>query len=70
MTLPERLRRARHRAGYTNASAFARAINVTANTVYRVEKGDLKPSIETLAEWARVCGVTTDSLLGVQRRAS
>jgi transcriptional regulator with XRE-family HTH domain len=65
MTLSERLREARHRAGYENASAFADALGVRANTVYRIERADIRPSVATLARWAEVCGVTSDSLLGI-----
>lgn len=60
-----RLREVRERAGFSNASAFGREIGVTPTTVYRLESGTVVPSIETLREWARVTGCTTDYLLGL-----
>lgn len=65
MALHERLRAARLAANHDVASAFARLIGVEPNTVYRLESGRLQPSIETLAAWATVCGVSADSLLGL-----
>jgi len=66
MTLNERLRAARLAVGVENASAFARSIGVTPNTVYRYESGEIRPSIEHLAAWARECRTTTDALLGLE----
>lgn len=68
MTLSERLRLARLRAGYPTAAAFADVLRVRANTVYRIERGAQEPSLDTLARWAQVCGCTADSLLGLDRR--
>lgn len=66
-----RLRAARRGAGHKNASAFARAVGVQPNTVYRIEAAEVVPSVATLAEWSRVCGVSADRLLGLERgRAS
>lgn len=58
-----RLRAARLRAGHGNASAFARLIEISPNTVYRIERGDIGVSVETLASWARACGTTMDALM-------
>jgi transcriptional regulator with XRE-family HTH domain len=63
MSLSKRLRSARVRAGYDNAAVFADSLRVRPNTVYRIERGEQSPSVETLARWAELCGVTTDSLL-------
>jgi transcriptional regulator with XRE-family HTH domain len=63
MALNARLRAAREATSHKTAVTFADAIDIAANTVYRIEAGRMKPSIETLHRWARECGVTTDSLL-------
>lgn len=65
MQVGERLKAARLAAGFQNASAFGRHVELAPNTIYRLEKGDEQPSIETLSKWARGCGVTSDSLLGL-----
>jgi transcriptional regulator with XRE-family HTH domain len=61
-----RLREARIRAGYTNASEFARLIGVTPTTIYRLEReqSPLTPSTETVKRWAAAVGCTVDYLLG------
>lgn len=61
--LRAKLRAARLAAGHENAAKFALRVGVRPNTVYRIEAGKIRPSIDTLAAWARVCAVTTDSLL-------
>lgn len=61
----ERLAEARLAAGRLNAAAFAREVGLTPNSVYRLERGELTPRIETLAAWARLCAVSTDALLGL-----
>jgi repressor LexA len=62
--LNDRLRAARLLTGLTQAE-FAHRIGVERNTVTRLEGGHGAPSADTLAAWARVCGVSTDSLLGL-----
>lgn len=52
-------------AGCTNASAFARDLGVAPNTIYRIEKGEMQPSVDTLAAWAKRCGKSADELLGI-----
>lgn len=59
-----RLIAARRASGIPSRPKFAREIGVSLNTVYRLERGEVSPSLETLRAWARVCGVTTDYLLG------
>lgn len=63
-----RLRAARIAAGLGNASGFARLVGLQPNTIYRIEKGKVVPSVATLAAWARACSVSSDSLLGIARR--
>lgn len=46
-----------------NASAFARAVGVQPNTVYRWEDGAVVPDIFRLESIARVCRVSSDWLL-------
>lgn len=65
MQVGERLKSARLAAGYPNASEFGRHVGLAPNTIYRLEKDDEQPSIATLSKWARGCGVSTDSLLGL-----
>lgn len=58
----EALKNARIAAGHENASAFAKLVNLTPNSVYRLERGDLHPSAETLVRWADACGVSVDAI--------
>lgn len=68
--MKERLRLARLDAGFTNASEFARLLDVVPVTVYRLEstKYPAVPSVETLRRWAELCGCTADYLLGLSPR--
>ena len=68
--LAARLRAAREAAGFSCAAAFAREISVQPNTVYRLERGDLEPSVATLHRWAAKCQVSADDLLGAAEVAS
>jgi transcriptional regulator with XRE-family HTH domain len=63
--LAERLIRARERSPYPRREVFAQKLGVALNTVYRIERGEVVPSIETLSAWAQACGVTSDWLLGI-----
>lgn len=58
----EALKAARLTAGHENASAFAKLVDLTPNSVYRLERGELTPSAQTLVRWADACGVTVDAL--------
>lgn len=64
-TIGQNLRDARLQAGHENASAFARAVGVTPTTIYRIERDLTLPSVPTLRAWAVECGVSSDSLLGL-----
>lgn len=63
--LGESLRAARIDAGLSQ-QALADALEVCRETVSRIERGLGSPHTTTLAAWARICGVTTDSLLGIE----
>jgi transcriptional regulator with XRE-family HTH domain len=63
-SLSTRLRDARTCAGLTRAE-LARRLGVDRGTVMRAEDGKNEPRPATLAAWARVCGVSADSLLGL-----
>jgi transcriptional regulator with XRE-family HTH domain len=58
-----RIGQARLSAGYENAAEFARACNVSPNTVYRWERGEVVPDIFGLESVARVSRVSADWLL-------
>ena len=60
MSLPERIIRARIDAGYKVAASFADQIAVRPNTLWRYERGMLKPSIDALARIARCTGKPMD----------
>lgn len=60
----ERLSRSRE-ASQWGAQKFAEKVGVALNTVYRIERGDVAPTLQTLRKWAEVCGVSTDELLGM-----
>lgn len=59
----ERIRRARTEAGMTNASEFARLIDVQPNSVYRYERGDQLVSSEVLVRIAQVTGRSMEWLM-------
>lgn len=52
----------RVKSGLTQ-SALAKKLNVTTATIYRLEKNQFSPSIETVIKLAQVFDVSTDSLL-------
>jgi transcriptional regulator with XRE-family HTH domain len=63
--LAERLSQSRALSSCTSAQKFAEAVGVALNTVYRIERGDVAPTVQTLRKWAEVCGVSADELLGM-----
>lgn len=63
--LAERLSQSRAQSPVQSAQKFAEAVGVALNTVYRIERGDVAPTIQTLRKWAEVCGVSADELLGM-----
>lgn len=56
------LKAARLSAGHENASAFAKLVDLTPNSIYRLERGELSPSAQTLIRWADACKVSVDTL--------
>lgn len=60
-----RIARAVEEVGFTRgrASELARILGVTPNTVYRLRRGAMAPSIFTLASIARLTGHTMESLM-------
>lgn len=62
--LGERLQAARKAAGFRSQQALADRLGVSRETVSRAERED-SPHVrsETLAAWARLCGVSIDALL-------
>lgn len=58
---PDRLRAAREAAGYSPEAA-AELTGCSRATVYNAESGATTPRADTLARWARLYGVTQDSL--------
>ena len=64
-----RIKRARLQAGFSTAMAFADALEVNRNTVYRWERGELIPDIFTLHSIEMVTGASMAWIVsGVQRR--
>src|SRR5512136_1333585 len=61
-TFGQRLRTARIRAGYYTAKAVAEEIGVTANTYYRYERDESKPSPYMLARLTEVLKVRAGEL--------
>jgi transcriptional regulator with XRE-family HTH domain len=64
--LAERLSQSRAQSSCASAQKFAERLGVALNTVYRIERGDVSPTVETLRKWAEVCGVSADELLGME----
>jgi transcriptional regulator with XRE-family HTH domain len=64
VALGARLRAARIAAGFPRITGFARELAVEQPTVYRIEKGQTYPSVQTLERWADVCECSVDDLLG------
>ena len=64
----ESLREARLRAGYTQAEV-AEAIGVSENTVMRIERGSMKPSLDTFIELCWLYNVSVDRVLGIMTPA-
>lgn len=52
----ELLKDLRAHAKLTNASAFARHVGVNKSTVGRIEKGEVRPTLETIELWVLACG--------------
>lgn len=63
LPLGKALARARKGAGHENASAFARAMRLAPNTVYRIEAGEICPGADTLMAWASACHVSLDEMV-------
>lgn len=63
LLLGKALARARMGAGHENASAFARAMSLAPNTVYRIEAGKICPGADTLMAWALACHVSLDTMV-------
>lgn len=59
-----RIREARERAGFTQEE-LASKLGVAPNTLHGYEAGKHDPKSVTLTKIAKVCGVTTDYLLGL-----
>lgn len=57
-----RIREARERAGYTQ-EALARAADMTAQSVYRYERGRMEPGVARLERIAALLGVSIDWLV-------
>ncbi|MCU0953080.1 MAG: helix-turn-helix domain-containing protein [Hyphomicrobium sp.] len=63
LSLGQRLRYARIKAGYSKARALAAALGVTANTYYRYERDESTPSFRTLAKIAVILDAPLSELL-------
>ena len=62
MDFSENLRRLRLEKGWSQ-QALAEMLHVSPKTVSKWETGENRPDIDTVAQLARLCCVTTDSLL-------
>lgn len=67
MDFPENLRRLRMEQGWSQ-QALAELLHVSPKTVSKWETGENRPDLDTVVQLARLCHVTTDSLLlGAER---
>ena len=62
MDFSENLRRLRLQKGWSQ-QALSEMLHVSPKTVSKWETGENRPDIDTVVQLARLCGVTTDSLL-------
>lgn len=61
---PERLKKARNDAGYTQREV-AEIIKIQQSKIAKLESGNQEPDLETLGKLAEFYAVTTDWLLGI-----
>lgn len=61
-----RIQEARKAAGYETIQSFARALEANPSQIVRWESGSTTPRAEALREIARLCGTSTDYLLGLE----
>jgi transcriptional regulator with XRE-family HTH domain len=66
MDKPKPIQAARKWAGYESANQAARALGLDQSAYNKMEKGDHKPSADTLVRLARGFGCKTDHLLGLE----
>ena len=62
MDFPENLRRLRMEKGWSQ-QALSELLHVSPKTVSKWETGENRPDLDTVVQLARLCHVTTDSLL-------
>lgn len=62
-TFRKELKNLRFRAGFNDADAWARHIQVATSTVYRAEAGKHLPRIDLLVKWTSACGVPLSAFL-------
>lgn len=63
MSLGERFKRARKSIPGLTQLRLANAIGCDPGTVSRVERGEIKPSLNIAQKWAEICGVPLSSIL-------
>jgi DNA-binding XRE family transcriptional regulator len=62
MTLGEKIRNARLNSKLTQ-EALAREVDITLNTMYRIEKNKMSPTFPIVAKIAKVLNISLDSLV-------
>ena len=60
-SLGEKLKKAREKSGYTQEK-LARELDVSTQTVYKIEKGKHNPSFKLVKEIAKLLKISLDSL--------
>jgi len=61
VSLGEKLRKAREKAGYTQ-ERLARDLDVSTQTVYKIEKSKHNPSFQLVKDIAKLLKISLDSL--------
>ena len=61
LTLGEKLKKAREKSGYTQEN-LARFLDVTTQTIYKIEKGKTNPSFELVKKIAKALNISLDNL--------
>ena len=69
VSLGNRIRLARERAGYTQEKV-AEKVGVSRSAVSRWEQGEIEPKVQNLAAVAALLNVSTDYLLGIEDHAN
>jgi len=69
-SIGERIRSARHAAGFHNRSQFARDLHIAPATLYRYETGRIAVGLESMMAIAKACNVTVEWLFDGDKSSS